>query len=375
MTDTQTNFTKLISLQTVCLKQNIPFVSYRLPLQTEITSLVQYSSCPRKVKSYNELEYKSGFVISPFVLSNQCATYLLQPDKIFIDNDIDDVEIECLSQIETFCEVQKPHAMNLSSTLKSDFIHQVHTAQKAMALGQFDKVVLSKVKCEELKNEFSAEQFFLKLCQTYPSAFVYLLQMPEAGCWIGASPEPLLVIDAQCVKTVSLAGTQLATDASINSHVWSTKEIEEQGIVTDFVEKTLQHLTIKNYSKVGPINYRAANLIHLKTAFEFAPSEVKSQLGNLIDALHPTPSVGGLPKTAALTFILEHEKHNRTYYSGFLGPVNIHKQSNLFVNLRCMQLFENQISLYSGAGITPSSVAENEWVETDNKLMTLMKLL
>jgi isochorismate synthase len=55
--------------------------------------------------------------------------------------------------------------------------------------------------------------------------------------------------------------------------------------------------------------------------------------------------------------------------------VNIENKTNIFVNLRCLQLFDKQFVLYSGAGITTSSVAENEWTETDNKMMTMMNVM
>ena len=177
------------------------------------------------------------------------------------------------------------------------------------------------------------------------------------------------------MRTVSLAGTQLATGDLLDSYRWSDKEIEEQGIVTGFVENTLHSLDIENYILNGPSNYQAANLIHLKTAFEFNETEIGNRFGECLKALHPTPSVGGLPKDTARNFILKNEKHDRTYYTGYLGPLNIDRKSCLYVNLRCLQLFKKQFVLYSGAGITASSIPENEWEETDNKMMTMMNAM
>jgi len=73
--------------------------------------------------------------------------------------------------------------------------------------------------------------------------------------------------------------------------------------------------------------------------------------------------------------ILNNEKHDRAYYTGFLGPLNMDNKSHLFVNLRCLQLFNRKYVLYSGAGITASSVAEREWEETDNKMMTMLNVM
>jgi isochorismate synthase len=270
---------------------------------------------------------------------------------------------------------EKQTEVDIETTVSTDFIYQVNKAVAAMNDGEFHKVVLSKIRLEKVPNDFEPETFFLKLCEKYPTAFVYMIQLPEVGCWMGATPEPLLVIEEERVKTVSLAGTQIATDAEVDAYSWSSKEVEEQAIVTNFVEKTIQSLGINKYNKIGPKNYRAANLIHIKTTFEFAQTDLNDRFSDLLKALHPTPSVGGLPKTEARDFILANEKHDRSYYTGFLGPVNINEKINIFVNLRCLQLFEKQFVLYSGAGITASSIAENEWIETDNKMMTMMNAI
>jgi isochorismate synthase len=369
------SYPSLKKLVRVCMEQNIPFASYRLPRQPVIITLVQYQSYPEKIDLMDHPEKKSGFIIAPFFESTNHESFLLEPDNLFISDQIDDGFIKKLSGEPGLLFPEKSMGKELTTTPPEDFIRHVNEAKKDIATGEIHKVVLSKVRVEALKKDFEAGAFYLQLCEKYPHAFVSIVQIPEVGCWIGATPEPLLVIEEGKVNTVSLAGTQIATDAEIDSYCWSEKEIEEQGIVTGFVENTLQTLKIENYNKTGPSNYKAANLIHLKTSFEFDEIELGNRLGECLKALHPTPSVGGLPKEAARKFILKHEKHDRTYYTGFLGPVNINNKSNLFVNLRCLQLFKKQFVLYSGAGITASSIAENEWEETDNKMLTMMNAM
>ena len=375
MTFENNSYQQLSELQRVCLKQNIPFVSYRLPLDTEIITLVQHNSLPEKSDSLQGLDQKIGFIVSPFDENAEHETYFLKPDYVFFSNEIEEIYIQKLSENNRFLAQEKVSNKEIQTTASEEYINNVNAAKLAMTESKFHKVVLSKVRLENLPEDFKPESFFLKLCKKYPHAFVYLMQLPGVGCWMGATPEPLLVIENKRVKTVSLAGTQIATNQTIESYQWSSKEIEEQGIVTGFVENLLHSLNIQHISKTGPENYQAANLIHLKTAFEFPQSELKNRFSDLLKALHPTPSVGGLPKTEAREFILANEKHDRSYYTGFLGPVNIENKTNIFVNLRCLQVFDKQFFLYSGAGITTSSVAENEWTETDNKMMTMMNVM
>ncbi len=368
-------YQQLTKLQETCLKQNIPFVSYRLPLEVGIITLVQHLSFPEKLTSLNDIDKRTGFVVAPFHETEQNATYFLKPDCVYISNEIEEIYLKELSENERFLSFPKRTDLEIKTTSPAEFIGNVNLAKNAMMNDKYHKIVLSKIRLEKLNDKFLAPDFFLKLCSKYPHAFVYMMQLPEVGCWMGATPEPLLVIEDEKVKTVSLAGTQISTGADIESYQWSPKEIEEQGIVTDFVDNILLSLEIKNITKTGPENYQAANLIHLKTAFEFPKSELNNHFREFLKALHPTPSVGGLPKTAARNFILANEKHDRAYYTGFLGPVNINEKSAIFVNLRCLQLFEKDFVLYSGAGITASSVAEREWEETDHKMMTMMNVI
>ena len=96
--------------------------------------------------------------------------------------------------------------------------------------------------------------------------------------------------------------------------------------------------------------------------------------------MHPTPAVCGLPKNSAKAFILENEPHDRHFYSGFLGELNSSfstnsRSSDLFVNLRCMQIEDSKAHLYMGCGITKDSIPEKEWEESVNKSMTIKKVL
>ena len=374
MTFDKESYAALCKLQTVCLRQNIPFASYRLPLNREIITVVQHHSMPERLKSLNDLHEKTGFVVSPFTESPAHETFFLQPDCVFFSNNIAEIYIDKLAANDRFIEIEK-NKNTTKTTTPEEFIGNVNKAVLAMKATEFQKVVLSKARVEQLPDDFQPEQFFLTLCRKYPHAFVYIMQLPEVGCWIGATPEPLLTIENGTVKTVSLAGTQVATELETEDYRWSSKEIEEQGIVTNFIEQTLRSLHIADITRLGPENYRAANLIHLKTAFEFPQAHIQNRFSDLLKALHPTPSVGGLPKDEARNFILTNEQHDRGYYTGFFGPVNINEKSAVYVNLRCLQLFDNNFVLYSGAGITSSSVAEKEWEETDNKMLTLMNVM
>jgi isochorismate synthase len=82
-----------------------------------------------------------------------------------------------------------------------------------------------------------------------------------------------------------------------------------------------------------------------------------------------------MPKDKALAFILQQEGYDRSFYSGYLGPVHIDGQSHLYVNLRCMQLGSDRAYLYVGGGVTADSCPDAEWRETELKAGTLLSVL
>lgn len=242
----------------------------------------------------------------------------------------------------------------------------------AINSGQFEKLVCSRVEAVEV-NDIDAIATFKKLAAMYPNAFCYCFFSPESGLWMGATPEQLLKINGDMLSTVALAGTQVYNENE--KAAWQEKEQQEQQFVTDYIVGNLEGLT-ENVEVSAPYTFRAGNLVHIKTNISAKVNSVS--LEKLVDALHPTPAVCGLPKAEAREFLIKHEGYNREYYAGYLGEVNTgqdNTQTDLFVNLRCMKLNGNSVQLYIGCGITKDSDPEKEFFETVNKSMTMRRVL
>ncbi|MBC7426107.1 MAG: chorismate-binding protein, partial [Bacteroidia bacterium] len=111
----------------------------------------------------------------------------------------------------------------------------------------------------------------------------------------------------------------------------------------------------------------------LYTEYNFEVDRLKS--AEITNMLHPTPAVCGYPFNEALDFIKENEGYNREFYSGYLGPVYNNGDRQLFVNLRCMRIYEEDMVLFAGGGINKGSDPEKEWTETENKMKTLLNCL
>ncbi|GAB3527326.1 isochorismate synthase [Pontibacter brevis] len=271
------------------------------------------------------------------------------------------------------------HTSNAGVQQQSDlhFQEAVAAAVAAIKEEQMEKVVLSRNSLLPLPLHLDLAAVFELMCQKHPRAFVSIVSVPGVGTWAGASPEILVSINEQQVfHTVALAGTQPATE-SVADAIWRQKEIEEQAMVERYILLCFKSLRLREYTEIGPRTVVAGNLMHLRTDFKVDLKEVDfPSLGTeMLRLLHPTSAVCGLPKAPALQFLLEHEGYDRSYYSGFLGPVNSKAGTHLFVNLRCMQLLKDKAIIYAGAGITAESDPIKEWMETQHKMVAMQRIL
>ena len=340
--------------------QNLPFVLYRKPNNIKLVGFFQNNDHLYFAENFEE----TGFVFAPFEGSQRIL--IPKSQSVKWEELITSFEE---NQNTSFTDLEDSHA-------KEIFENLVQKGIDAIAKGTLKKVVLSRKEIVDLP-VFDLVSIFEKLIQSYPSAFCYCWFHPKIGLWMGATPERLLKSNNTTFQTMSLAGTQkLQSEKDV---VWENKEMEEQQFVTDFILNNLKDLT-SEVSVSSPYTAIAGTLAHIKTDIEGVIND-NSSLIEVVSVLHPTPAVCGLPKETAKDFIIENEGYEREYYTGFLGELNkegFNKgelKSDLYVNLRCMQIKDNQAHLYMGCGITMKSIPEKEWKESVNKSMTMKKIL
>jgi isochorismate synthase len=341
-------------------QQNLPFVVYCKPNSDKIIAIFQNDNSLNLLDETQE----SGFA---FVSFDNKKRYLI-PDSIsgiyFEKNEISDFIVSNINQVATDLDAKK------------SFENLVKNGVEAIQKNQFEKVVLSRKEVVEI-TDFDFELTFKKLLHNYASAFKYCFYHPNIGFWMGATPEQFLKINENKLKTVALAGTQLFDENK--EIIWQEKEIQEQKIVTDYIVSNLNVFT-NEVSISESYTIQAGTLAHIKTDVE-AVISYKNDIEKIINSLHPTPAVCGFPKQKAKEFIIENEGYDREFYAGFLGEWKKdfqsfqQHQSDLFVNLRCMKINKNKAELFVGCGITKDSIAENEFLETVNKSMTIRKVL
>lgn len=256
-----------------------------------------------------------------------------------------------------------------TETSKEDYAAAFKKYQESFRSGNLQKGILSCVIRQEKPQNFDPIGFFMALCESYPNAFSYLLYHPEVGTWCGASPEVLLEGRGEQFSTVALAGTQPVN--SSRKYEWGEKEREEQELVSEHIREVLKNVGAQKIEESNLKIMQAGDVVHLKTDFRFTYGKT---IEPLLDQLHPTPAVAGLPVYDSISLIKEVETHERGLYTGYIGILS-ENETRVFVNLRCMQVGKKELALHVGGGITAKSNLEAEWQETRLKAKTLLNLL
>ncbi|WP_291868547.1 chorismate-binding protein [Maribacter sp.] len=366
-------FRQLIEKAEEQLVKKAPFVLYRKPSSTIVNGGFQNTPEVYHVKTFKE----KGFVFAPF--NAELPVVLMH-----LDDHVMAPYVPLLKE-----EEHKRTECNIEESDKDFHIQLVKKGIAEIKKDAFKKVVLSrKIVVDCTRDPFI---LFTALLQKYSAAFCYLWYHPKIGMWLGATPEILMRLEGKRLTTMSLAGTKPYVEEQ--EAQWGAKELEEQELVTEYITTALKDKVDKLVSsKVASI--RAGNLWHLRTKLT---ADIKNEsLQSIVKVLHPTPAVCGMPKEVTQSFILKEENYDRLFYTGYLGELNVKQEnlrttrrrntenrayksikivSDLYVNLRCMQLIKEKAFVYVGGGITKDSDPEKEWEETVNKSKTMLSIL
>lgn len=365
------------------------FAYYRFPHEQRATYVAQHEGEPEILSSVAQLNGREGFVIAPFQPSDECPVVLIHPDERRVillnggnnsEGGMDENGAQDEKKPDVGLDENEGIVGNGKSDEKKGYVRDFGCFHEQLQRGEFRKIVLARRSVQTTR--LSAEALFAKACRMYPRLFVALVCSEASGMWLMATPEVLLQGSEGEYHTMSLAGTQKAPKTSVRpipqeapeALEWPQKDREEQQYVTDYIEACIRTFS-DDCCLYGPYTMKAAHLCHLRTDIHFRlPSD--DVLGDVLEALYPTPAVCGIPKEPARRFILRHEHEPRRYYSGFVGMLSPRSDTHLFVSLRCMRLLPDGIcELYAGGGLLKESEMEKEWRETEVKMQTMMELV
>lgn len=261
----------------------------------------------------------------------------------------------------------------------ADWLDMVEEALCTIEKTQLQKVVLARKTTLALDRCISGAQLLKASHEENKHNFHFLLAIDESRTFIGSTPERLFFRQELNMLTEAIAGTigrspcakedmQLA-QWLLNDH----KNIYENKLVVDDITSRMTPFCGQLAVDEKPYLVPLRRVQHLKRAITaFLHPDVSS--ANLLNALHPTAAIAGLPRQMALDFIKEKEPFDRMWYSGAVGYIQ-KARSEFCVAIRSALVTGNQVHLFAGAGIVPGSVPMDEWKELNRKMATLKTLL
>ena len=238
--------------------------------------------------------------------------------------------------------------------------------------GQLEKMVLARRVRLRGAQPLASGAVVRKLAADYPQCLLFAFAV-GGSCFLGASPELLARLDQGQLSSACLAGSaprgrEAGEDAAWGQRLLaSAKDRREHSLVVQALREGLTGLCSDLRWNDSPALVKLPNVQHLQTSFT-GVSPPGLHLLEVVQRLHPTPAVGGVPQAAALEAIRRLEGMDRGWYAGPIGWMDRRGEGEFGVALRCALLRGDSALLYAGAGIVAGSDKDEEWAELELKL-------
>jgi menaquinone-specific isochorismate synthase len=230
------------------------------------------------------------------------------------------------------------------------------------------KIVLSR-RVEIILNQEPLFGSVLKqLERVYPGCSVFLFKNNNS-LFFGATPERLAVFRSKHIILDAIAGS---APNNSGAGLFTEKNIKEHNFVIEHIRNTIAKVSDKTelvrYHNTKKLN----NISHIW-------SEISAELkdGNplflVLKELFPTPAICGTPKDSAMDLIKRLEDHRRGLYSGIIGWFNF-SDAEFYVAIRSALSSGKKIIAYAGCGIIEGSDPDEEFSETELKLIPILSL-
>lgn len=262
---------------------------------------------------------------------------------------------------------------------QAGWAHNVEQALKAFQQGQMEKVVLARQVQYVFGEPLDGLVLLERLQEATPACFHFYYQPRPGTAFLGASPERLFRRADGHVWSEAVAGTRPrgqteADDARLAAELLqSEKDRREQYYVQQSIIEELRPLCEALEADAQLSEMTLARGRHLYTGIRGRLRPAVST-GALLEALHPTPAVGGYPRATAMEAIRAWESFDRGWYTGPIGWLG-NEAAEFAVAIRCGLVAASHLYLYSGAGIVEGSVPKLEWEEIEHKISDFVNVL
>jgi isochorismate synthase len=255
-------------------------------------------------------------------------------------------------------------------------IRKIH---EAIAEKRFLKIVAAR-RCDLTLSFPSNDIDVVNRLMTEPRCTHFAFRRKQSS-FLGATPELLFTKSGLDLRTQALAGTGRSREIGVRRHsrqsaqlLGSQKDRAEHEFVVKAIRNALAPLCTEVALADRPDVVALRNILHINTPFK-ATVRPTTSVTDLLEALHPTPAVGGVPGHAAREWITEHEREERGWYTGPVGWFNAQGSAEFAVAIRCGVVRGTRAHIYTGAGVVRESDYGAEYVETALKQQAMLRAL
>jgi isochorismate synthase len=257
-----------------------------------------------------------------------------------------------------------------------DFTRRIEAIKAAIASGGFEKIVAARQVSYTLGGRAEAPAVLRRLSQGLKASIRFAFRK-DGATFLGATPERLVRKHGKIVESEALAGSidakAVHSIAAAEALLGSDKDRREHQLVVDDIVSHLAPLCASLAASPRPTVRELRDVLHLLTPIEGRLAAPRHVL-ELVEELHPTPAVGGVPTAEAVDWIERHEAP-RGWYAGPVGYFDAGGDGDFAVALRSCLLHGDQALLFAGAGIVADSDPELELLETELKRQALLAAL
>lgn len=255
---------------------------------------------------------------------------------------------------------------------------QVLRATKEIKQQKAEKIVLARELRLKLSKQTEIAPLLRRLMEQQTNSYVFAVERGD-DCFVGATPERLVKLEREQLLSTCLAGTAprgetIKEDQNIGQALlYDPKNRGEHDFVVQMIKQAMKQFGLDIEIPDGPELYPLKNLQHLYTPITATLKQGYS-IFDIVEALHPTPALGGVPCEKSLAFIREHEVVERGWYGAPIGWLDSNQNGEFAVAIRSGLVQGDEVSLFAGCGVMKDSDPEAEYEETSIKFSPMLSI-
>lgn len=265
------------------------------------------------------------------------------------------------------------------SVTKAEWNTQIQNVKDRITGNEVQKVVLAQTLTARVENELDEPRILENLERAHPDCYQFLYSPSESNTVFGSSPEQLVKRKGLTIGTGALAGsiergTSPIEDEDLAHKLCSrAKDQQEHALVKDEIMSNIKPYCTAIFCDNQRVR-KLDSVQHLYTPIAGLLSKPVHIL-ELVQSIHPSPAVGGIPPEEAAKIIKNTESDARGWYASPIGWFDFNGNGDFVVSIRSAVRHETEALLYAGAGIVKDSDPSLEWDEVQLKYQPVLDVL